>query len=216
MSHKYCPQCGDPIQSGSDFCGLCGFQFSRSPKREEMNAQTKVEFFSQPENAAPGAQTTQTQSRVPFTGAVIGQIAPEIKPPANIKYAENGDRFLAFIIDSMIINAIAALVFHNDGFFLASSGLTILYFALSEMIGNGSGQTLGKRALKIKTVDENTLGPLTISQAFIHSLGKTFFGLIDLIVGSILNDRDKEGGAPDKLQVRLTQRLAHTVVIKVE
>ncbi|MBA7559992.1 hypothetical protein ES708_01610 [subsurface metagenome] len=191
MSNNYCPQCGEILQPGAQLCHVCGFQFETPSQQEEVNTQTKFEHFTQP--VFSGAKVESEQPQHQFQSQVQYQtqyLAPQVKvqvetpTPVKVKFAENGDRFIAFIIDSMIINAITGLIFHDGGFFWISSGLTILYFAMMEMLGNGAGQTLGKRVMKIRTVDETTLGPISLNQALIHSLGKTFFGLIDLIIVS--------------------------------
>lgn len=190
---RFCPACGSQIFKMAQFCPMCG---------------QKLGLIG----------TTIEQEKTEPT--VIIEKADE-KPA--VKYADPGERLLAFIIDSIIINAVVSLVIFM---IRAAAGLPVndlstspfnliamfIYFFVNE---KNTGQTIGKRIMNIKTVDETTHGPINSEQALIHILGKVFFLPIDVFIGLIVGDREKKDGKPNLVQVRATQRVAKTVVIKV-
>ncbi len=189
---KYCPQCGNKINSNSEFCESCG-----------------LELFSN--------QQVETN---------ISQDNNEVKSnfSKSTKYADDGDRLVAYIIDGVLFSVIGSLFGLIFGmswkFDLVSSmwnnswpviAVSFLYLFLLEAFNNG--QTLGKMILKIQTVDENTFGKITTKQAALHTIGKLFLPL-DVIIGLI--SRDKSESAMEKNQVRFSQKFSHTSVISLK
>jgi uncharacterized RDD family membrane protein YckC len=83
------------------------------------------------------------------------------------------------------------------------------YFWLLESFNHG--QTLGKMIMKIRTVDERSKGPINPGQAFLHVFGKVLFLPLDIIIAWFVGKTTPE----EKSQIRVTQRLSKTVVIRV-
>jgi uncharacterized RDD family membrane protein YckC len=135
---------------------------------------------------------------------------------ANVKYAEFAPRAIAWLIDIIIINiASTPLAFFLGlvNFWFATSFYNFLigfcYFWLLETFNKG--QTIGKLALKLRTVDETTLEITTPTQYAINNISKaTGFLILDVIIGILLNSSAEE---PARKRLRLTQNLARTAVI---
>ncbi len=149
-------------------------------------------------------------------------ISKEIYKP-RLELASWGERIAAYLIDTIIIGVVIiplALTFLWPwSFFLdinvwrwnwapfVSFGLnnivSFVYWALTEGL---YGQSIGKRALKIKVtkVDGSSID---FTSAVIESLGKAFLLPIDFILGLILY--------PQKQQ-RLFNYISNTIVIKVQ
>ncbi|GAG53787.1 unnamed protein product, partial [marine sediment metagenome] len=130
-----------------------------------------------------------------------------------VKYADLGERFLALLIDGIIISVLMSLI----GFSIGFGGWTrntlnilvgFLYFILFEARNNG--QTLGKMAIHIRTVGPNGQA-ISPAQAAIHVVGKVFFLPIDVFLGLITKDRHPS----DYHKYRITQNISNTSVIKV-
>ena len=64
-------------------------------------------------------------------------------------------------------------------------------------------------------VYEKTFGKITPQQAALHTIGKVAFLILDIIIGAIIQDKEQQEGKPNKEQIRMTQRISKTVVIKV-
>jgi len=135
--------------------------------------------------------------------------------------ATTGDRFVAVLIDSIIIYA-AVLLFaipvglfgiFGFGFFfgflwgaVAFLGwlVGLLYFSFLE---GTSGQTLGKQLVGIKVVDEVTERPPPIEQALLRNILRIIDELLFYLVGFILIETQ-----PNKK--RLGDIVAKTIVVK--
>jgi len=185
---KFCPNCGNELRGMGVYCVYCG-----------MELQTR----RLPEQKASMRMETK-------------------KFPQEQEYAKTFDRLVALIIDNIIISifvGIITLAITGPFWWPFAFGdsiiwnslyfpFAILYFFLTETY---NGQTVGKRAMKLKTVDEATLQSPLPKQHFINNLTKAMgpLFLIDIFVGYISND-----GNP-KNQIRYTQQLSKTVVIKL-
>ena len=195
MASKFCAVCGNENDSTNQFCEGCGTTFSVS------------ETPSTPEVSTADSQAT------PETLEVI--------------YADDGNRFIAFIIDSVLFGIAGKLFglmfglpfldrltldFVIDSWPVAIIGF--LYLFLLEAF-NG-GQTLGKMVMKIKTVDAETLGDISQAQAAVHSSGKAFFLLIDIIVGALTKEDKEDFSLREKNTIRILQRVSKTSVIKLQ
>jgi len=193
----FCPSCGSKTNPNSEFCEACGLELF-SNKHED--SKTQENKYSQDNN--------------------------EVKSNSykKIKYASDGDRLVAYIIDGILFSVIGSFFGLIMGFpwdiDLVSTlwnnswpvvGVSFLYLFLFEAFNNG--QTLGKMVLKIQTVDENTLGKITTKQAALHTIGKLFLPL-DVIIGLI--SRDKAVSQMEKNQVRFSQKFSHTSVISLK
>jgi uncharacterized RDD family membrane protein YckC len=143
--------------------------------------------------------------------------------PAEIVLAGWGERFLAWLIDFIIVNvvlwaifAVAALPFWLSGmpdrWFSRAEGpigwavTSLVFFAYWIYFETTTGQSLGKMALKIKTTD--LVGnKVDARSAAIESFGKAFLLPIDVILGWIFTN--------DKRQ-RIFARAGNTIVIKMK
>jgi uncharacterized RDD family membrane protein YckC len=144
-----------------------------------------------------------------------------IEAPGNI-YAEFPERLIAWFIDIMIVLAISRSVswfvpwINPLAFFdLISSTLAFvidfligfLYFWLLEVFNKG--QTFGKMALNLRTVDEKSFQLTTPTNYAINNISKsTAFLLLDVIIGVLMNSGER------KNRLRLTQNISKTVVVK--
>lgn len=126
-----------------------------------------------------------------------------------VELATWGQRFIAFIIDWVILGVIlGALGFSAFGFafrigvgFVASRILPFLYFMLLDFY---YGQTLGRRIMHIRITRVGG-GNITMFEAAIESFGKTFLLPIDVIVGIFFYTRRNQ---------RLFNYLSDTVVVE--
>ena len=193
----FCPQCGNKINTNSEFCESCG-----------------LELFS----------NEQVHDKIPEPNISQDNNEVDSNISKSIKYASDGDRLVAYIIDGILFSAIGSLFGLIFGiswkFDLVSSlwnnswpviSVSFLYLFLLEYLNNG--QTIGKVILKIQTVDENTFGKITTKQAALHTIGKLFLPL-DIIIGLI--SRDKSESEMENNQVRFTQKFSHTSVISLK
>lgn len=189
--NRYCPACGSRVQHNGVYCSSCGFKAGGNTEEKES-----ADNY-QNQDSAENYQSQETS-----------QITPVVK------YADLGERFLALLIDGLIISALMSII----GIFIGFGGWTrnsvnilvgFLYFVLFEARNNG--QTLGKIAVHIRTVDTATLGSITPAQAAIHVVGKVFFLPIDVFLGLITKDSKPS----DYHKYRITQNISNTSVVKV-
>jgi len=121
-----------------------------------------------------------------------------------------GERFLAFIIDCMIIGFLVGIVAwpwnwgaHHVG--LLDIGLDsvalFLYWTYTE---GTTGQSIGKKIMKIKVTDLEG-EPIDVSKSMYQALGKAFLMPLDVIVGLMMY-QDKEQ--------RLFNYLSETIVVR--
>ncbi len=110
--------------------------------------------------------------------------------------ATTGDRFVAVLIDSIIIYA-AVLLF----------AIPVGLFGNFSFLEGTSGQTLGKQLVGIKVVDEVTERPPPIEQALLRNILRIIDELLFYLVGFILIETQ-----PNKK--RLGDIVAKTIVVK--
>ena len=194
MSLKFCPKCGNKLEPDASFCDTCGAELGI--KTETSNAIT------------PGlTQTTQE---------------PKTKPETVI-YADFLKRLIAIIIDSLIIGLIGSTftwILINPWFavnFLDPFGGWWFTFPFDWLVGflyhwlletHNNGQTVGKMALNIRTVDEKTLGQAKSGNLAISNIFKSSpFLILDFIIGVFKNPGDP------KKRIRFMQNVSETVVI---
>ncbi len=193
----FCPSCGSKTNLNSEFCESCGLELFSNESLDDK--------FSE-------SNTNQDNNEVKSKGS---------KP---IKYADDGNRLVAYLIDGILFSVIGSffglILGTSWNFDLVSSmwnnswpviGVSFLYLFLFEAFNNG--QTLGKVIMKIQTVDEKSFGDITHKQAALHTIGKLFLPL-DIIIGLI--SRDKSESELEKNQVRFTQKFSHTSVISLK
>ena len=125
-----------------------------------------------------------------------------------IDYVSVGPRFLAYLIDGLIIGAVSGLLFFPfrdaPGAWGGSIGLlSILYFIVMEAT---QGATLGKMALGLRVVKVDG-SPISWRESIIRNLLRIVDGLFAYLVGAILI-----WNSP--LRQRLGDRAAGTVVVR--
>jgi len=195
MSLKFCPKCGNKVEPGSTYCESCG---------AEVTSKTRI-----PDEITPK----------------IKQIAQEPKVKSeSVIYAEFLTRIIALIFDSIIIGMIGSFFtwiiinpwfpvnffdpFAGWWFTFPFDWLTgFLYHWLMETHNNG--QTLGKMALNIRTVDEKTLGKANSRNLALNNLFKSSpFLILDFIMGVVKNPK-----VDPKKRKRIMQNISETVVV---
>ncbi|MFX1572404.1 MAG: RDD family protein [Promethearchaeota archaeon] len=193
MSLKFCPKCGNKLEPDASFCDACGADLRTRTGTVEMPSPLRTETISE-QKVQPSVER----------GAI------------SVEYAEFLPRLAAFIIDIIIIAIIGWIITIPFAFnlirmwwasFLIDYAIGFVYFWLLESYNNG--QTLGKAALRLRTVDENTFETTTPTKYAVNNLLKPgfFFFLLDFIVGILMNS-----GKPER-RLRLMQNVSETVVI---
>jgi uncharacterized RDD family membrane protein YckC len=183
----YCSKCGAQIPEDAAFCPVCG---------------TPTETVTTPQKPLP------VQSTQPPLG-----VTPIPVLPMNLVLAGWGTRFLAWLIDVIILGVVLSpvnsiglnLIPTAPWFPLANFGLSnivhLLYWTLME---GYMGQSVGKIALGIKVTNIQG-GQPTIIEAAIESFGKAFLLPLDLIIGWILYPKTRQ---------RLFTYLSHSIVVR--
>src|SRR6266699_3284276 len=124
-----------------------------------------------------------------------------------LQYVGVGPRFLAVLIDTIIIGVVAGIlsaIFRNSGLSGGVTGLlTLAYFIVMEAT---QGATLGKMALGLRVVKTDG-SPITWTDSLIRNLLRIIDGLFVYLVGAIFI-------WTSPLKQRLGDRAAHTVVVK--
>ena len=195
MSLKFCPKCGNKLKPEASFCETCG---------ADLKIRTES---SEPPSPKLTQQTVQK---------------PNAKPETVI-YADYLKRTIAIIFDSIIIGLIGSTftwILINPWFpvnffdpferwwftFPFDWLIGFLYHWLLETHNNG--QTVGKMAMNIRTVDEKTLGQANSGNLAISNIFKSSpFLILDLIIGMLKNSGDP------KKRLRIMQNVSETVVI---
>ena len=128
--------------------------------------------------------------------------------------AKWSDRFVAWLIDFIIISAISAAIvgavfgvtnfeWNENTMFAGSTFLFFAYWIISEYKG---GQSIGKKILHLKVVNINGKSP-PILGVIISSFGKAFLLPIDLILGVIFTNQKRQ---------RIFNKIGDTIVIKIK
>jgi uncharacterized RDD family membrane protein YckC len=154
----------------------------------------------------------------------------ERKEPREIILANWGDRFLAWIVDFGLVSiALAALFaaiaipiwffYYEDDMAAAEAARayqnvqplhyiisSLAFFSYWTYFESTSGQSIGKRLLKIKTIDLSG-NRIYIKSAAIESFGKSFLLPIDVILGWIFTNKKRQ---------RIFNSISNTIVIKLK
>jgi len=147
------------------------------------------------------------------------------QPAPGVFYAGNGARFIAYVIDALIMGAIISVVFvvftviglaaaSNDS--SAITGLTVaigfvgaflVYLTYLPWFWGHGGQTPGMKIMHVRVVREQDGGPLSMGTAFVRLVGFWVSGAV-LYLGFIwiLFDARRQGWL---------DKIAGTVVIGV-
>ncbi|MGZ4908024.1 MAG: RDD family protein [Halobacteriota archaeon] len=220
MDEEKCQQCGTPASPGAKYCESCGAALPGAPPESA--------FTAQPE-PLPEAQREGAPAYVPPPAY---QAPPYAAPEAGMRYQGVAIRFVAILIDAIILGIITGIIttpFNTPSSIsvtnttgipmvtttpnpLAAVGAIIsavISFAYYVLLQGAYSQTVGKMAVKIKVIREDG-SKISYTDAAI----RTILLLIDAIpyvipylLGAILI------WTSDKKQ-RLGDRAAHTVVVK--
>lgn len=193
MVVKYCPACGAELDTDTQFCSSCG-----SDLRERV---------PEAESGPPKTVVSTTQQQEP----VSAKEAKSVPAPSGVKYADFGERFVALLIDGVIVGICYGILFAILGWsilvHLIGFAIGLLYFWLLETANNG--QTLGKMVMKLRTVNQDTLEVATVGDYLLNNLlkGHGISLLIDFIIGIIVNSGDP------KKKLRIMENASNTTVI---
>jgi uncharacterized RDD family membrane protein YckC len=141
-------------------------------------------------------------------------------PSLKIVIAKWTDRFVAWLIDFIIISVILTSIifahygtmdyeFEGEGFwiensqFLPTSGIFFVYWVILEY---KTGQTIGKKILNLKVIDVSG-DKASLKGIVISSFGKSFLPPLDTILGWLLTNEKRQ---------RIFNKLGDTIVIKIK
>jgi uncharacterized RDD family membrane protein YckC len=139
---------------------------------------------------------------------------------SKIVLAKWTDRFLAWLIDFIIISVISTSIifvsygtmyyeFEGDEFWAESSQYiptSIIFFVYWTVLEYKTGQTIGKKILNLKII--NISGDkVSLKGVLISSFGKSFLLPIDVILGWILTNEKRQ---------RVFNKLGDTIVVKIK
>jgi len=198
MTLNYCPKCGAEVDSDTTFCSTCGADIRELTVKEPSEPPKTLITTPQP----------QTNNDKSGSAPVADQ-----KTSKGSNYGDFWERFVALIIDAAILGIISILLFFNINWYIAnllSFLIALLYFWLLETYNKG--QTVGKMAMKLRTVNEETLEVASIGDYLLNNLLKShLIGLIiDFIIGLIVNSGDP------KNKFRIMENASKTVVIQTK
>ena len=139
---------------------------------------------------------------------------------AQLLIAKWSDRFFAWLIDFILISIILGTIIsvsfgmqefemHDDWIYAESYNYfptSIVFFIYWIILETKNGQSIGKMALKIKTVTLDGKTP-DIKNNLINSFGKSFLLPIDLIFGLIFTNEKRQ---------RIFSKFGKTIVIKIK
>ena len=128
------------------------------------------------------------------------------------------DRFLAWLVDFIIISMISTSIFFisflyldynfenfvsDDGMYIPTSVMFLAYWIILEY---KTGQTIGKKMFNLKIVNNLGERPSLIG-VIISSFGKSFILPIDIILGWIITNEKRQ---------RICNKLGSTLIIKIK
>jgi uncharacterized RDD family membrane protein YckC len=130
------------------------------------------------------------------------------------------DRFLAWLIDFVIISTISTtIIFLSFGtiyYEMEEGGLwaentqyipaSILFFVYWTILEYKTGQTIGKKILNLRVVNLKGENP-SLQGILLSSFGKSFLLPLDVIIGWILTNEKRQ---------RVFNKLGDTVIVKIK
>ena len=136
-----------------------------------------------------------------------------------IKLARWSDRFLAWLIDFVIISAVSATViaFATGGFevnvedgdiwseSMSYIPTSLLFFAYWSILEYKMGQSIGKKVFRLKLVNRDGSVP-DLKGVLISSFGKAFLLPFDVVLGWIFTNKNRQ---------RVFNRIGDTLVVKM-
>ena len=137
-----------------------------------------------------------------------------------ILIAKWSDRFIAWLIDFIIISAISGMIFAsifgvtnfewNENMMFSESTsyipASLLFFVYWIILEYKGGQSIGKKILHLKVANIDGKPPQLLG-VIISSFGKAFLLPIDMILGLIFTNKKRQ---------RIFNKIGDTVVIKLK
>ena len=198
MDEDKCAQCGTPAAPGAKFCESCGAPLA--PVTQPVQRPAAV---TQPIKGPTAAEAA--------AGYAAARAQPRYAAPGvEMPYQGVAIRFVALLIDAIILGIIASAFFLVAGYYASivlDVVIELLYFTL--LLGR-YGQSVGMMVVKIKVVSEADSSPITYGAAFVRTILLYIDAIpyvVPYLLGAILI------WTSDKKQ-RLGDRVAHTVVLK--
>ena len=139
---------------------------------------------------------------------------------SKITLAKWSDRFLAWLIDFVIVSSISTTIiflsfgtiyyeFDQGGLWAENTQyipVSILFFVYWVILEYKTGQTIGKKILNLKVVDIKGAKPKLVG-VLLSSFGKSFLLPIDVILGWILTNEKRQ---------RIFNKLGDTLTVKIK
>lgn len=130
------------------------------------------------------------------------------------------DRFLAWLIDFIIVSVISTSIifasfgeityeFEDEIFWAESTQYiptSIIFFAYWVILEYKTGQTIGKKILNLKVTDMHGNNP-DLKGVMISSFGKAFLLPFDVVLGWLLTNEKRQ---------RIFNKLSDTLVVKIK
>ena len=145
--------------------------------------------------------------------------------PVELRLASWADRFLAWLVDFIIISIVLGILFaltafpfwffnYGNDMTMEHKNTTSLNYILSSLAFFAywtyfectSGQSIGKKLMNIKATDLSG-NDVNIKSAAIESFGKAFLLPIDVILGLIFTNNKRQ---------RIFNKISNTIVIKLK
>ncbi len=168
MNGTFCNKCGAPNAASAQFCGRCGAAFN--PPAPAAASSTPA-----PSAAQIGAPTS-TPVNVPIPIPAAYPPLPYPPPQAGVRYGGFWIRFVAFLIDAILVRLVVhpvAAIFGLGGLAAGGSGL--------HGLGHGAALPLlifGSGVLAVLTIAASWLyEALMLSSPYQATLGKMIFGM---------------------------------------
>lgn len=156
-----------------------------------------------------GEQAGDKEERAPTPGKPLTKDEKIKARKKAYTVATTGQRLGALIIDGLFYIVVWVVIFSGSDWFWATVIADFLwFFGLLLFEAFGKGQTLGKKILKMRSVQAGTWDLITKKQALVVCFAKAFLLPLDVILGLITKPDD------EKNQIRFVQRKAHVVVVK--
>ncbi len=220
MDEEKCQKCGTPASPGAKYCESCGALLPGAEPQPPLTAPSEP----QPEAPREGAPA--------YVPPPAYQAPPYATPEAGMRYEGVAIRFVAILIDTIILAIITGIVTapfnipsqitvtNTTGVpMIATSpnplawvgGLisALIWFFYFVLLEGAYGQTVGKMAVKIKVVKESG-SKIDYADAVVRTILRIIDAIpyfLPYLLGAILI------WTSDTKQ-RLGDRAAHTVVVK--
>ena len=184
---------------------------SQQPHEPYSGQQYQQGQYQPPPYGQPSPYGQQPYGQPPQWGQQMyapPQYAQQPYGQTQLQYVGVGLRFLALLIDAIIIGVVAGIlsVLFRDAPGLSGLISAVIVFGYFIVLEATQGATLGKMALGLRVVKTNG-APITWADSFIRNLLRIIDGLFGYLVGAILI-------WTSPLKQRLGDRVANTVVVR--